>query len=79
MSKDKPLTETEAIKLLRILEARWPKSLWLFANGGGLSVMKNNGKGDRAFLPIRGGRSGGGVDPDYEIAKIRIPSDGGDW
>ena len=65
-------SETRAIRALERLARTWPQSLWLFAAGERLRVMRLVG-GERAIT------SQGGVDPDYIVADITIPCDGGDW
>lgn len=66
--------EKQAIASLKRLAKTWPKSLWLFAGDGGLSVMRyENGK-YRAVLP------GGGMNPAYLVERISsIDAEGGDW
>jgi hypothetical protein len=56
--------ERIAIAALRRLAKKWPKSLWLFAGGGGLAVMRADHEA---------------IDPAFFITTVNIPSDGGDW
>jgi hypothetical protein len=70
--------EKNAIAALKRLAATWPKSLWLFATGNALSIMKRGPNGKRMMEPTAG-HAGGGVDPRYEAASVNIPNDGGDW
>jgi hypothetical protein len=65
--------EKRVIARLRRLASDWPASLWLFVGDGELHVMRCDKDGDQAFC------DSGGVDPEYTIAKIGIPSDGGGW
>lgn len=65
--------EKAAVNTLNRLHFRWPDSLWIFANGNGLSIMKCKPNGDRAMTDP------GSVDQDYIIATIDIPCDGGDF
>jgi len=66
--------ELSAISALRRIEKRWPETLWLFATGMTIHVMRKKSNGDRAVLPC------GGMDPDYEVARVTgIENDGGDW
>ena len=68
--------ERNAIASLKRLAKNWPQTLWLFATGSNLSVMRVDEDGRRVYLD--GPR--GGVDPDYEVDSIPgIPNDGGDW
>ncbi len=65
--------EAAAIAELKRLAKRWPKSLWLFSASGTLHVMRCAEDGTIATLPTYG------VDPDYSLATVAIPNDGGDW
>lgn len=65
--------EQAAIRDLRALERRWPKSLWLFSASGSLCVMRSGANGE--FVKT----SDGGNDHAYVVATIKIPNDGGDW
>ena len=69
--------EKNAINTLHRLSKRWPKSLWLFADGNGLRVMKCGKGGERVY--IQTSKFDGGVDPAYMVDDIDIPNDGGDW
>lgn len=73
MDIDPTADERAAIATLKRLAKRWPKSLWLFSGSGSLCVMRSLQDGSRAHLP------GDGMDPDYCLATIDIPNDGGDW
>ena len=70
--------EKAAINALNKLSKKWPKTLWVFADGYGLRIMKCNDEGERVMYPFGGGK-GGGVNPDYMVESIDIPNDGGDW
>jgi hypothetical protein len=59
-------------RALRKLERSWPKGLWLFATGNGLSLMREHADGSRHNRT-------GGMDQDLEIASFNIKNDGGDW
>lgn len=65
--------ERRAIATLHRLAKRWPESLWLFSASGTLCVMRRRQDGERACT------SSGAADPDYVLATINIPNDGGDW
>ncbi len=67
------MSEDDAVNTLKKLAKRWPKTLWLFANGQSLNVMRTK-NGQRMMT-----RVGGGVDPAYCVASVNIPNDGGDW
>jgi len=72
--------EEKAVKALKRLATKWPKSLWLFSASGTLTVMKKNNDGEKAIVPGRAGRNGeGAFDPDYIVDSIKIENDGGDW
>jgi hypothetical protein len=73
---DVPLTsqEKQAIVDLKTLAKRWPKSLWLFTNGT-CNIMRTGNDGERVYLPS----PYDGVDPDYYIDTLDLPTDGGDW
>lgn len=64
--------EKAALRALKRLEKIWPNSLWLFASGSGLKVMKKQ-FGKRVMCET------GEVDDDYCIATFRIENDGGDY
>ena len=65
--------ERNAIRGLKGFARTWPSSLWLFATGTQLCVMKKNDEGQHAVT------GNGGVDPAYVAGSIDIESDGGDW
>jgi hypothetical protein len=65
--------EERAIRALKALAKRWPKSLWLFSASGMLHVMRADDDGDHFRT------RDGGIDPSYSIDTVRIPNDGGDW
>lgn len=75
MARRLKLTEKEkqAIKRLKELAETWPDSLWLFADGHTLSVMRKH-IGAKMVTHF-----GGGYDPDFVVAEIDIDNDGGDW
>lgn len=65
--------ERNAIRSLQRLAKRWPPSLWLFSGAGSLCVMLTGEDGKKMMT------AGDGIDPDYSVATINIPNDGGDW
>ena len=68
--------ERRAIATLKRLAKRWPDSLWLFSASGTLNVMRLRQDGEKA----RGGDNApDAFDPDYCLAPLDIPNDGGDW
>lgn len=69
---DLTIDEKKAIAKLKIISKEWPESLWIFATGGQLSVMKKR-DGIRVMSPK------GAVDQNYEVASLKIENDGGDW
>lgn len=72
--------EKSAIRTLKRLEKRWPKSLWLFSAGGSLIVMRKNSDGERAGVINKDGKmTGQGADSNYEVEHINIENDGGDF
>ena len=68
--------EARAIRSLKRVARKWPKSLWLYAGSGGLHVMRADPDGGH-YHGGPGGRDA--VDPDYLIDTIDLPADGGDW
>lgn len=64
--------EESAITSLSRLAKKWPKSLWIFANGQGLYVLKCNSDGSRMM-------DGDSIDSNAVVGCVNIPSDGGDW
>ena len=65
--------EKKAIRALKRVAKKWPKSLWLFSASGSLCVMKKGPDGNCVMTP------GGGVDQNYLVDSIYISNDGGDW
>lgn len=65
--------EQRAISALKRVAAIWPASLWIFAYGGPLTVLRLNEEGKRFTTDL------GGIDPEYAVASVEIPNDGGDW
>ena len=68
--------EKRAIAALNRLAKRWPSTLWIFANGGGASVLKKSPDGDQVTLPH------GGFDQGHIVATIpskQMLIEGGDW
>jgi hypothetical protein len=65
--------EKRAIAALQRIAKKWPKSLWLFSASGSLCVMRTLQGGEHAT------ERHGEIDPDYHLATIDIPNDGGDW
>lgn len=76
---DEPLTREEelAIRALKRLAKRWPKSLWLFSASGSLNVMRVGADGKRRYLPDSHAHDR--VNPRASVCVIDIPNDGGDW
>ena len=71
----KQSTNTEAfIRRLKRLEKDWPEDLWIFANGQNLYILKVGEDGERVMTGPNGG-----VNPDYIVVALNIPSDGGDF
>ena len=70
-----PLTpeEQKAIAALDRLVKKWPETLWLFSGNGTLCVMRCDTDGSRAMT------AEGNCDPDFVVAEIDIPNDGGGW
>ena len=66
--------ETRTIRELTKLAQKWPKTLWLYANGVNIYVMRVGENGERFVTGF-----GKGYDPDCSVATIGIPNDGGDW
>lgn len=66
------VAEKLAIRTLRSLAKRWPKTLWIFATGD-FNVMRVGPRGERVMT------GSGGVDPDYCVTSVEIPNDGGGW
>lgn len=67
--------EARAIKELKALARRWPKTLWLFSASGVLCVMRAGPDGEHVHLE----NPHGGIDPAFAIDIVSIPNDGGDW
>jgi hypothetical protein len=67
--------EAEAIKALKALARKWPKTLWLFSASGTLCVMRAGPDGGRIHHPP----PDNGIDPAYMLDTISTPNDGGDW
>ena len=65
--------EKNAINTLKRLAKRWPESLWLFADGNGLHVMRSDIDGKHIIC------DNGAMDPDCILDTIDIENDGGDW
>lgn len=65
--------EESAIKALKKLARKWPKSLWLWSGSGTLWIMKCKPDGTRGETLF------GAVDPDYIVDSVDITNDGGDW
>lgn len=64
------IEEREAIGTLKRLAKKWPPTLWLFADGNSLHVMRG---------PQKATHERGGMNQDDIIESFRIPNDGGDW
>lgn len=65
--------EKRAIRALQRLARIWPEDLWIYAEGGSLHVMRLTAEGERGIT------GSGGVDPEYIVESVVIPSDGGGW
>lgn len=65
-------SEHDAVEILTRLSQDWPPQLWLFAGAGSLHIMRTQPDGKRAMRD-------GAVDPDFRVAAVTIPCDGGDW
>jgi hypothetical protein len=72
MPEDLTPAEKATIRSLKRLAKKWPKGLWLFANGVNLYVMRYHPDGSRHD-------SRGRMDRDLIVHTLPIPSDGGDW
>lgn len=69
--------EKAAIRALKRLAKRWPRSLWVFAGAGSFEVMRKGEDGGRVHVERC---RGDGYDQDYVVETIRgIECDGGDW
>lgn len=66
--------EKAAISALKRLSKKWPPSLWLFANGLHISIMRTGKNGEH----VTDGE-GGGFNQDYRVDSVDIDNDGGDW
>lgn len=64
--------EAQMIRALVRLSRRWPASLWLFSASGALHVMRAGPDGEHVKIGDRN-------DPDFVLATVKIPNDGGDW
>lgn len=76
--------ERSALRSLRRLAKRWPKSLWLFSASGTLHVMRTGPNGKRVMRRDTHLFASGEADPEVtdqraSIGTIDIPNDGGDW
>ena len=69
------LTKAEelVIELLKKAARHWPASLWIFAAGNQLHIMRKNEFGKVAV------ESNGSVDQNFVLESINIEADGGDW
>ena len=75
MFKGTTVTSESAIRRLQSLAKDWPDTLWIWCADGQLYVMEKE-NGEKVY---KGATNNEGVDPDYILASVRIPSDGGDW
>ena len=64
--------EVRAVAELRKLAKNWPKSLWIFAPGDYLYVLRTV-NGERVY------NADGGVDQSHIVDYVAVPSDGGEW
>lgn len=74
MSERNGVDVNRFVRRLKRLEKDWPENLWCFANGQKLYVLETSPNGERMMTD-----RDGGVDEDYVVAALDIPSDGGDW
>jgi len=65
--------ERAAISALKSLEKNWPTTLWVFATGNALHVMKCDSSGKKIT------NRHGGFDQEAIVDSIHIPNDGGDF
>jgi hypothetical protein len=66
--------ERNAINALKRLEKRWPETLWIFATGNGMHILKCGINGKHVM------NDQGVPDLDYEVGYITgIDNDGGDF
>lgn len=66
--------EQNAINSLTRLGKRWPESLWIFATGNGMHILKKGENGEHVM------DSQGVPDLDYEVGYVTdIDHDGGDF
>jgi hypothetical protein len=75
-----PLTkeEKQAITALKRIADKWPDTLWLFATGLAVHVMRRGPNGEHVVLPSE--RGDGAVDPSAIVATIHnLPADGGNF
>ena len=82
MTPDLTTEERAAVRALKRLARKWPRSLWLFSASGSLHVMKCGPGGERgAAAPGRETYAYGKevYDPRRSVGTIGIPNDGGDW
>lgn len=72
---DEKLSQEEklAIRKLQQLTENWPKTLWLFAAGNSLNVMRHGENGERVVDRF------GSFNSNYVVEAIKLPIDGGDW
>jgi len=75
MGDERKLTGAErlALRRLKVLEETWPESLWIFAAGGDLHVMRTTTDGHHAVTDE------GSVDQNALVESFEIDADGGDW
>ena len=66
--------EKRAITALKRVAAHWPKTLWLYATGLSVNIMRCGPDGEHMVEAPHGG-----VDPAFVVDTIDIPNDGGDW
>ncbi len=65
--------EAKAIRALKRLAKKWPKSLWLFAGNGEIAILRAGPNGEHVV------NSSGAVDQAFVVGSVDIPNDGGGW
>jgi len=65
--------EKKAIATLKRLEKNWPKTIWLFATGNAINIIKCGENGSHIE------DKNGTMDQKYIIDSVNINNDGGDF
>jgi len=72
--------EEKVIRALKRIEKNWPKTLWLFATGNGIHIMRCGENGEHVMTESSSPDRGGYVDIEYEVSYLTgIDNDGGDF